>query len=85
MTELPSWVGTALEVLFHAIPDLVWFLSVALAVVFMGGTIVVLIWGAIFGRIPGERGAVEPPHPITRLVLGVIGLGLSWSFIGHWL
>ena len=82
MTELPSWAGTAIEALYYAIADLIWFLSVALAMVFMVGTIAVPIWGAIFGRIPGERSRVELPHPTTRLVLGLIGLGLLWSFIG---
>ena len=43
------------------------------------------ILGAIFGRLPGDRGGVEPLHPITRLVVGLVGFGLLYSLVVPWL
>ena len=53
------------------------------AVFCVGGIIVAvayLIWGAIRGH-SGDG----PLHPVTRLVLGLIGLGLLYELIAPWL
>lgn len=85
MADLPSWVTVVVEVLYYAIAIPALALSGVLLVLFMGGAIAMPIWGAIFGRTPGERKRVEPLHPITRLVLSLMGLGLLWVVVAPWL
>ena len=77
MIELPNWVAAAVKVLTYAIfgPPLV------LSAVFGAGLIIFMIAHPIWVAIRGHS-ADGPFHPITRLVLGLIGLGLLWSFIG---
>ena len=80
MVELPNWVGTALEVFSYVVfgPFLI------LYAVFGAGCIIVSvaypIWCAIRGH--DANGAL---HPITRLVLGILGFGLLYPFIAPWL
>ncbi len=85
MTELPNWVGIAVEVLYYAIAVPILAFSAVLLVICMVGSIAMPIWGAIFGRAPGERGGVEALHPIARLVLALAGLGVLWQMIAPWL
>ena len=85
MIELPSWVAAAVEVLYYAIAVPAWALLAVLLVLCMVGGIAAPIWGAIFGRLPGDRGGVEPLHPITRLVVGLVGFGLLYSLVAPWL
>ena len=81
MIELPSWAAAAVEVLYYAIAGPAWALLAVLLVICVVGSIGAPIWAAIFGRLPGDRG--EPLHPITRLVVGLIGLGVL--FVVLWL
>ena len=85
MIEFPSWAGAALEVLYYAVAVPAAALSAVLLVLCMVGGIAAPIWGAIFGRLPGDRGGVEPLHPITRLVVGLVGFGLLYSLVVPWL
>ena len=85
MIDLPSWAGVALEVLYYAVAVPAVVLSAVLLALCMVGGIAVPIWGAFFGRLPGDRGGVEPLHPITRLVVGLAGFGLLYLLVVPWL
>ena len=85
MIELPSWASTALDVLYYAVSNPVWILLVAVAGLVMIFVAAYPIWCAIRGRGLDEGRGVEPLHPIMRLVLALIGLGLLWSFVAPWL
>ena len=80
MTDLPSWVVDAVEVLFYVVigpPLVVW-------VVFCAGFIIVVIVHPIWVAVRG-RDYRKPVDPFTRTVAGLVGLGLLWSFIRPWL
>ena len=80
MTELPSWVASAVEVFAYVVfgPPLV------LYAVICAGCIIFMIAHPIWVAIRGHD-TNDALHPITRLLLGLIDLGLLWSFIGPWL
>ena len=80
MLELPSWVATAVEVFAY----IVFWPPLVLYAVICAGCIIFMIAHPIWGAIRGHS-ADGPFHPITRLLLGLIGLGLLWSFIAPWL
>ena len=81
MTELPNWVAPIVEVLAYVFfgPPLVFY---AVVVGFMVVVVAIMhpIWGAIFGR------SVDGPlDSNTRIVIGLVGLGLLWQMIAPWL
>ena len=83
MIELPSWAVAAVEVLYYAIAVPAWALLAVLLALAVVGSIGTPIRAAIFGRLLGDRG--ESLHPIMRLMVGLIGLGVLWSFAVLWL
>lgn len=80
MTELPSWVAPVVEVLAYVFfwPPLV------LYAVFGVGIMVVAIAYPLWGAFRG-RSADGPLDPITRIVIGLVGLGLLWQVLAPWL
>lgn len=80
MSDLPTWVAPVVEVLAYVFfgPPLV------LYAVFCAGFIVVAIAHPIWGAIRG-RSADGHLDPITRIVIGLVGLGLLWQMLAPWL
>lgn len=80
MTEFPSWAAAAIEALAYVFfgPPLV------LYAVFCAGFMIIAIAYPILGAIRGH-GTNGPLGPITRIFIGLVGLGVLWQMIAPWL
>lgn len=83
MIDFTSWVTAVVEALTYVLFGPFLILYAAFGAVIMISAFAVPIWGAIFGRVPGDRG--EPAGPIVRLVVALAGLGLLWQMVAPWL